>query len=146
MTEGVRLVRAGDRIAAAQTLEAAVALCPASADANLELAGVRFLDQKWDEAGTFAARAVELAPEFDHAWRVLASSRFVEGDASGALEAWNRLDEPRLDLVRVAGLENTSHRVVENLVDVEAGTVRRPRRSLVRAGGSRRCLRRARRA
>jgi Peptidase_C39 like family len=132
VTEGVRLARAGDRTAAAQTLEAAVALCPASADANLELAGVRFLDQKWNEAGTLAARAVELAPESDHGWRVLASSRFVEADTSGALEAWNRLDEPRLDLVRVAGLENTSHRVVENLVDVEAGTVLTPA-SLARA-------------
>ena len=63
----------------------------------------------------------------------LASSRFVEGNGAGALNAWNRLDEPRLDLVRVSGLDRTSQRVVEDLIDVEAGAVLTPA-SLARAG------------
>jgi hypothetical protein len=132
VAEGVRLAREGDRAAAARALEASVTLCPASADAHLELAGVRFLDGQWKEAETLAARAAELAPESGHAWRVLASSRFVEGDGAGALDAWNRLDEPRLDLVRVSGLDRTSQRVVEDLIDVDAGAVLTPA-SLARA-------------
>lgn len=126
VAEGVRLARAGDRDAARETLEVSVAICPGSANASLELAGIRFLDRNWREAGTLAARAAELAPESDHAWRVLAASRFIQGDGAGALDAWNRVDEPRLDLVRVSGLEHVSHRVVENLVDVEAGSMLTP--------------------
>ncbi len=132
VAEGVRLARDGDRAAAARALEASVTLCPASADAHLELAGVRFLDGRLKEAETLATRAAELAPESDHAWRVLASSRFVEGNGAGALDAWNKLDEPRLDLVRVSGLDCTSQRVVEDLIDVDAGAVLTPA-SLARA-------------
>ena len=132
VAEGVRLARDGDRAAAARALEASVTLCPASADAHLELAGVRFLDGRWKEAETLATRAAELAPESDHAWRVLASSRFVEGNGAGALDAWNKLDEPRLNLVRVSGLDRTSQRVVEDLIDVDAGAVLTPA-SLARA-------------
>jgi hypothetical protein len=132
VAEGVRLARAGDRAAGAEALEASVALCPDSADANLELAGIRFLDRDWRDAGTLAARAAELAPESNHAWRMLAASRFVEGNTTGALDAWNRVDEPRLDLVRVSGLERTSHRVVENLVGLDADSVLTPA-SLARA-------------
>jgi hypothetical protein len=126
VAEGVRLARAGDRADAREALEASVALCPDSAAANLELAGMRFLDRQWRAAGTLASRAAELEPASEHAWRLLASSRFVEGDATGALAAWNRVDEPRLDLVRVSGLNRTSHRVVEQLVDVEGGVVLTP--------------------
>jgi Peptidase_C39 like family len=123
VAEGVRLAHDGDRAAAARALEVSVALCPGFADAYLELAGLRFLDGQWSEAETLAARAADLAPESVHAWRVLASSRFIEGDSAGALEAWNRVDAPRLDLIRVSGLERTSHRVVENLINLDAGTV-----------------------
>jgi hypothetical protein len=129
---GVSLARDGNRTEAAGALEAAVALCPESADAHLELAGLRFLERGWEEAGALAARAVELAPESAHAWRVLASSRFIGGDADGALDAWNRVEEPRLDLVRVSGLARTRHRVVEEMIKVDAGTALTPA-SLARA-------------
>jgi tetratricopeptide (TPR) repeat protein len=132
MARGVSLARDGNRTEAAEVLEAAVSFCPESADAHLELAGLQFLERRWEEAGALAARAVELAPESAHAWRVLASSRFIGGDADGALDAWNHVAEPRLDLVRVSGLTRTRHRVVEKMVDVEAGTAVTPA-SLARA-------------
>ncbi|MGH9312936.1 MAG: C39 family peptidase, partial [Vicinamibacterales bacterium] len=68
VAEGVRLARDGDRSGAARALEASVALCPGSADAHLELAGLRFLDRRWREAEALAARAAGLAPESAHAW------------------------------------------------------------------------------
>jgi hypothetical protein len=123
VAEGTRLAARGDREAAGRALDASVAFCPDSASAHLELAGLRFLDQRWREASALAARATALNPADTHAWRLLASSRFVDGDETGALSAWNRVGEPRVDLVRVSGLVRTRHRVVEALVDATPGSL-----------------------
>ena len=47
---------------------------------------------------------------------MLATSRFLQDDAGGALEAWNQVGEPRVDLLRVNGLTHTRQRVVERLI------------------------------
>lgn len=134
VSHGVGLAQAGDRTSADAALSMAVARCPSAAGAARELAGLRFLQSRWEEAAQLAARATEEAPDDRHAWRLLASSRFIQDDGEGALRAWNRIGEPRIDLVRVEGLERTPYAVVEDLLDLT------PRTELTETG-----LRRARR-
>jgi hypothetical protein len=132
VAEGVRLARAGDLDAAERTLASALG-CP---DALRELAGVRVLQERWAEAADLAAVATATDDQDTYAWKLLATSRFVQSDPMGALAAWNRAGEPRVDLVRIDGLTHTRHRIVERLLAVEAGTVltggrfRRARRQL----------------
>jgi predicted double-glycine peptidase len=126
VSHGVDLARSGKRDDAGRVLEEAVAACPTSASAHVELAGVRFLERRWDRAATLAARASTLDPGDAHAWQLLASSRFVEGDAAAALAAWNRAGEPRIDLVQVSGLVRTRHRSVEDLTGLTPGSMLTP--------------------
>jgi hypothetical protein len=49
---------------------------------------------------------------------LLAASRFLAGDPAGALDAWNRRGEPRVDLARVEGLSRTRYDVVAGLLDL----------------------------
>jgi predicted double-glycine peptidase len=129
VAEGVRLAQAADLEGAERTLSAAVG-CPA---AMRELAGVRVLQRRWPEAADLASAAVEADPADAYAWKVLATSRFVQNDRLGALEAWNNVGEPRVDLVRFDGLTRTRHRAVEQLVHAPAGEVLSPG-DFVRAG------------
>jgi hypothetical protein len=119
VAEGVRMAQAGELEAAERLLAAAIG-CPA---ALRELAGVRVLQKRWDEASDLASAATAADEQDVYAWKLLATSRFVQSDRMGALAAWNRVEEPRLDLVRIDGLTRTRHRVVERLVSVDAGEV-----------------------
>ena len=75
-----------------------------------------------------ATAAVAEDPRDSHAWELLATSRFVQDDPAGALEAWNRIDQPRVDLIAVRGLTRTRQRVVERLLNVPPQTLLTPRR------------------
>jgi tetratricopeptide (TPR) repeat protein len=136
VSEGVRLAQTGDRASAESVLSAAAVQCPAAARAARELAGLRFVQSRWREASELAARAAALAPDDAQAWRLLASSLFIRDDADGALRAWNRANEPKIDLVRVEGLVRTPQATVERLLDLEPRTeltaidLRRARRRL----------------
>jgi hypothetical protein len=136
VNEGVRLARSGDRVSADTLLQTAVLTCPASARAARELAGLRFVQSNWEEAARLSARAATHAPEDAQAWRLLASSRFMQDDVDGALAAWNRIGEPQIDLIRVEGLERTHFSAVQNLLALEpsstltAPALRRARRRL----------------
>jgi hypothetical protein len=120
----VRAARADDLDTAERTLAAALA-CDGSA-ALRELAGVRLLQRRWPEVSDLAGAAVARDASDAQAWRLLATSRYVQGDAEGALRAWNRVSEPRLDLVRVDGLYQTRQRVAERLIGVPTGSVLAP--------------------
>jgi hypothetical protein len=128
---GVRDAQAGNLDAAEQSLAAAVA-CPGTA-ALRELAGVRVLQRRWQDAADLAATVVAATPDDAYAWRVLGTSRFLQNDSAGALEAWNHVGEPRVDLVRVNGLTHTRQSIVERLVGVSPGSVLTPA-ALARAG------------
>ena len=122
VAEGVRLAQATDLDGAERALSAALG-CPA---AMRELAGVRVLQKRWAEASDLASAAVEADAADTYAWKVLATSRFVQNDRLGALAAWNEAGEPRLDLVRFDGLTRTRHRAVEQLVDAVSGELLSP--------------------
>ena len=117
VAEGVRLAQAND-IAAAERILAAAVGCPA---ATRELAGIRVTQKRWVEAEDLAATAIAAGDADPYTWKVLATSRFVQNNRTGALDAWNQAGEPRLDLIRIDGLASTRHRVIEQMLDVQSG-------------------------
>jgi hypothetical protein len=126
LADGVRLAQAGNLDAAEHRLTGALS-CDGSAPLR-ELAGLRLLQRRWGEVSDLASAAVSEDPGDAHAWRLLATSRFVQDDRSGALAAWNRIGEPRVDLIRVDGLVRTRQRVVEDLLPLRRNHILTPRR------------------
>ena len=124
VSTGIEAARAKDFEAAERALTAALA-CPGPA-ASRELAGVRLLQRRWPEVTELATAALDADPHDGYAWKLLATSRFVQDDRVGALEAWNRVGEPRVDLVRIDGLTRTRHRVVEQLIGLGHGDLLTP--------------------
>jgi hypothetical protein len=92
-------------------------------DSMRERAGALFLDKRYDDAAHFAGLAVDANPDDHESWQLLAASRFLEGDAAGALEAWNRRNEPRVDLPRIDGLSRTRYDVVAGALALPPRTV-----------------------
>jgi hypothetical protein len=121
IAEGVRLAQSNDLDGAERRLTPALS-CGGSA-ALRELAGVRLLQRRWGEVSDLASAAVAEDPSDAHAWRLLATSRFVQDDGAGALDAWNHVGEPRVDLIRVDGLVRTRQRIVEELLPVSRNDV-----------------------
>ena len=106
---------------AERTLVSALS-CPGGA-AFRELAGLRVIQRRWSEAADLASTALAREPGDTYASRVLATARFLGDDQLGALDAWNRVQEPRIDLVRIDGLTRTRYTVVEHLLGLKAGEV-----------------------
>jgi predicted double-glycine peptidase len=104
------------------------ALACAGPEALRELAGVRALQRRWPEVIELASTVLGESPQDQYAWQLLATARFVSGDSSGALVAWNRAGQPRLDLIQVDGLRVTSQRVAERLTSLHRGDLLTPDR------------------
>jgi hypothetical protein len=104
-----------DRLGAAdERLLAARAICPQEARPLRELASLRFKQERYRESAELADAALRVDAADDFTWRLLGTSRFLAQDAAGALRAWNRVDEPRLDILHVDGLERTPEPVVKD--------------------------------
>jgi hypothetical protein len=126
VARSVDLALAGDRDNAEQGLVAATGLCPNHPDGWRELAGLRFVESRWSEALDLAVRAVRLAPEDAYAWQLVAASRHLTGDLTGALDAWNRVDEPRIDTVEIFGAERTRQPVIAERVGLQPRQILTP--------------------
>lgn len=117
-------------------LRTAIRRCPDTAAPIRELAGVRIRQERPKESARLTERVVAIDPDDRHAWRILAASRYLEGDTVGALAAWNRVGEPVVSATRVRGLERTRPTVVTELLHrhvgatLEPGRLRRARRRL----------------
>jgi predicted double-glycine peptidase len=122
VAEGIRLAQANNLPAAERALAEAAHSCPGPAPVR-ELAGVRLLQRRWSEVRDLASQAVAQDPTDRHAWQLLGTSRFIEHDERGALEAFNRADEPVVDLLAIDGLVRTRHRVAERLLGIVPGEV-----------------------
>ena len=109
---GVSLGLSGDRDGAEAGLVAATRVCPLNAAGWVELAGLRFSESQWADAAVLAQTAVRLAPADAHAREILATSRYLSGDVTGALDAWTPVGAPRIDTVSIVGAERTRHPVV----------------------------------
>jgi hypothetical protein len=123
---GVHLALAGDREGAEQGLVAATVLCPNDPAPLRELAGLRFSQSRWSEAQRLALSAVHLAPGDAYAWQLVATSRYLAGDLMGALDAWNRTGEPRIDTIDMHGAERTRQPVVVRAAGLQPRQVLTP--------------------
>jgi peptidase C39-like protein len=83
--------------------------CPAASAPLRELAGVRFSQRRWRDAATLAEQALDRNDSDTYAWDVLGSSRFIQDDTRGALQAWNHIDKPKVDSVQIVGLTRTRY-------------------------------------
>jgi hypothetical protein len=124
--EAVGLAQRGDKTAARRALETAALTCPRASAPWRELAGLDALDENWPAAAEHASRAVANDPEDAHAWRVLATARYLRHDDLAALAAWNRVGEPRTDLVEIKGLEHTRYMVIADAIGVRPKQVLTP--------------------
>jgi len=120
IAEGVRLAQQNNLDGAERTLASAIS-CPGDA-AFRELAGVRILQRRWPEAADLARAALARDPSDQYASKLLATARFVSDDTLGALDAWNTVNEPRIDLVRIDGLGRTRYEVAEHAMGLNTGT------------------------
>ena len=124
ISRGVREAQANDLVAAERALTSALS-CP-GATASRELAGVRFLQRRWEDAAELATQAASMDTADAYAWQLLGTSRFLLDQPLAALDAWNHVGQPRLDLVRVDGLERTRQRPVERMLGMNAGQIVTP--------------------
>jgi hypothetical protein len=125
--EGVRLASGGDVKGARATLLGAAAACPSSAAPWRELAGIHALASEWGDAAADARRALARDSRDEHAARILATALYLQDDVEGALDAWNRVGEPLVDLVTINGLERTRYEVAAGMTGLA------PRQLLTRA-------------
>jgi hypothetical protein len=106
-----------------QVLGAVRSRCPQSSRPLAELAAVRFSQRRAAEAVTLAEQAVRLNRADAYAWDVLGSSRFIESDAAGALEAWNQVGKPKLDSVQIEGLTRTRYALIAEALQLAPNTL-----------------------
>jgi len=123
VNEGVRLAGRGDAAGARRLFEVAADACPLASGPWREMAGLHALRGAWREAAADARRATELDARDRHAWRILATASYLQDDVRTALDAWNRIDEPRVDIVSINGLDRTRHAVVARTIDIPPQTV-----------------------
>jgi hypothetical protein len=90
--------------------------CPGEAGPLREMAAVRFAESRWRDAEDLAERATELDATDAYAWEVLASSRFMQDDRVGALDAWNRIGKPLVNLLKIDGLERSRFQTVATAI------------------------------
>jgi hypothetical protein len=120
---------ATDRLEDAERLLAAAnGACPAEPLVLRELAGLRFRQKRHSEAGQLANEYLRGAPGDSLGWQLLASTRYLTGDESGALAAWNAIGRPLVDLVRIDGSRHVPFQVVAEAMAIAPGTVLTPDR------------------
>ena len=119
VSEGVRLAGAGDLDRARSLLEVAKELCAGDPAPLRELAGIHVVRKEWSLAAQLASEALRIDGSDAHAARILATSRFLLDDPDGALDAWNRIGEPAVDLVNVSGLDKLRYDVAAGLMQLE---------------------------
>ena len=124
--EGVRLAGAGDVSGARKIFEVAADSCPDAAGPWREMAGLHVLGSDWPAAAADARKALEREPADALAARILATALFLENDSDGALAAWNRVGEPLVDLIKIAGLERTRYAVAAGAIAVRPQTTLTP--------------------
>lgn len=93
-----------------------------------ELAGVRLRRGRARDAAELARRAAAARPDDAHATRTLATALYVDGRSEAALDAWNRVGEPMVDLVRIAGIDRVSYRPAARLLGLGGGDLLTARR------------------
>lgn len=104
--------QSGELAAAATGLDRATRVCPGSAAAWRELAGVRFRQSQWRAAADAATHAADLDPSEPSAWDLLATSQYLDGQTMAALRSWNRIARPIVAGIDAGGMRRTRPPVI----------------------------------
>lgn len=107
-------------------LAAAQTQCPEEAAAFREAAAIRFKQARWMEAEQLAEQALAREPDDGYTWRLLAATRFLSEDRTGALLAWNQLGEPEIDLIQIEGLDRMRYAAAASLLGLSPGDILTP--------------------
>ena len=99
--------------------------CPDAPVLLRDLAGIRFKQHRYAEADSLALRYLELVPVDTLGWDLLASTRYLEDDRLGALDAWNAIGRPVVDLVRIDGVRRVHFGVINTAIGIRHGTMLR---------------------
>ncbi len=97
--------------------------CPESAGPLRELSGVRLAQSRWADAASLSRSALRLDVTDAYAWDVLGASLFVQNRVTEALDAWNHVLKPQLDLVEISGLTRTRHSLVAGYLGLTPNTL-----------------------
>lgn len=120
---------AADRLdEASRLLEQAGQACPTEPLILRETAGIRFKQGRDAEVDRLVSEYLTLAPDDEYAWQLLATSRYRAGDRAGALQAWNRVGRPTVDLVRIDGVRTIRFREIAGAISAHPGTLLTPSR------------------
>lgn len=101
--KAVRAASKGNLSEAGRILGEALARCPRHSRVLRELAGLRFRQGRLQEAESLALQFLDLEPESEWGWILLATTRYLSDDSRGALRAWNEAGRPVTGEVRVEG-------------------------------------------
>ena len=132
------LDRALDAVAAGRLDDASGLLaqagqaCPNEPLVLRETAGVRFKQGRHAEVIRLVAQYLALAPDDEHGWQLLATSRYLAGDRDGALQAWNRVGRPTVDLVRIDGVREIRFREIAGAMPPHGALLTPARMALAR--------------
>jgi predicted double-glycine peptidase len=112
VAQGIAAGRGGHYEEAEESLRRAIDMAPSRPEARVELAGLRFLQEKYEDAAAGFASALIYQPD-SYAREMLAASLHLAGHTEDALKEWNRLGQPRLGEIQVKGLVHTRGHVVD---------------------------------
>lgn len=109
-------------------LVTAATACPSEPLVLRELAGVRFRQGRYAEATQLTDKYLRRASGDSLGWQLLASSRYLAADREGALQAWNAIGRPPVDLVVIDGSHRIRFGILARAIGLEPGTVLTPAR------------------
>lgn len=92
----------GELAEAGAVLTAGLQRFPDHPDLLAELAGLRFREERYQDVQSLAQRLVTVDPAHAFGWELLAAARYMEDDATGALDAWSRSRPPVVGSVSIS--------------------------------------------
>ncbi|MEO8362526.1 MAG: cysteine peptidase family C39 domain-containing protein, partial [Vicinamibacteria bacterium] len=126
--QGIATAQGPDPEAAVPALSAAASMCATESRALNALAGIRFKQKRWSDAAAFARDAsMRDATDADN-WRLLGAALYLDNHPLGALSAWNHIDEPRIDRIKIDGLIRTHQDVATAALGLHPRDVLTPSR------------------
>lgn len=117
----IELARNGDLEDAARLMDEAIAGCPGAPSLHREQASIFLLQERCADAAAAADYAARQSPEDELTWEILATARYLCGDASAALDAWNHIGLPRVGDVTIHGLERTPYELTHAVLGMKTG-------------------------
>ncbi len=113
---------------ASSLLDQAGRACPSEPLVLRETAGVRFKQGRYVEVIRLVSEYLALVPDDELGWQLLATGKYLAGDRDGALQAWNVIGRPTVDLVRINGVRAIRFTDIAGAMSAPPGSLLTPAR------------------